>query len=198
MSEIKKDLTLSSLRIDPTSDNASIMALDVEGPVSMTKTLAVSGAATFSGAVSGGKRNVELVTANDTLTAAESGKLFVFNDADGAVLTLPDSGEGDIVGVYYDFFINVTATSNAHKVVCTDTSNEKILGMLRNSDTDSSDAALNFAAVVGDNFSAVSCNGGTTGIQGSSFRITNIAADVWKAEGDILATGTVATSFATS
>lgn len=208
--EVTQDLTLNSLRINPSTDNASIMALDVEGPTTidstlavtgattLSSTLAVTGATTFTGAVSGGKRNVELVTADDTLTAAESGKLFVFNDVDGATLTLPDSGAGDIIGVYYDFYINVTATSNQHKVVCTDTTNEKLYGILRNSDTDTGDAALNFAALSGDNFSAISCNGTTTGIQGSSFRLTNIAADVWKAEGDILANGNVATSFAAS
>lgn len=60
MSEIKKDLTLSSLRIDPTSDNSSIMALDVEGPVSMTKTLAVTGNTTLTGNLS--------ITGESTLT----------------------------------------------------------------------------------------------------------------------------------
>ena len=145
------------------------------------------------------KRNIELVTANDTLTEAESGTKYVFNDADGAVLTLPDSGSGgSMVGVFYDFYINVTATSNAHKVVCADTTNEVMFGILRNSDTDSSDAAVNFAAIVGDGFSAVNCNGTTTGIQGTSFRITCIAADKWQVEGDILGTGSVATSFAAS
>lgn len=154
-----------------------------------------TGGVTLSGAIAGNKRNVELVTVNDALTEAESGKLFVFNDADGAVLTLPDSGGGDLVGVYYDFFINTTAITNAHKVVCTDTANEVMLGMLSNSNTGTGND-VNFAS--GANHSAISCNGSTTGIKGSSWRLTNIAADVWKAEGNILSTGTAATSFATS
>tara|TARA_R100000353_G_C6465460_1_gene185074 strand:- start:42 stop:809 length:768 start_codon:yes stop_codon:yes gene_type:complete len=142
--------------------------------------------------------DIELVTVNDTLTSADSGKTFVFNDADGAVLTLPDSGAGDIVGWFADFYINVTATSNAHKVVNADTSNEKMYGVLHNTDTDSSDADVTFAAVDGDGFSAVSCDGSTTGIQGTSFRVTNVAADKWHVTGDILATGSPATSFAAS
>jgi len=145
------------------------------------------------------KRNVELVTATDALTEAESGTKYVFNDADGAVLTLPDSGGGgSMVGVFFDFYINVTATSNAHKVVCADTTNEVMFGMLANSDVDTSDAAINFAAIVGDGFSAINCNGTTTGVQGSSWRITCIAADKWQVEANILSTGTTATSFAAS
>jgi|10_taG_2_1085330.scaffolds.fasta_scaffold218269_1 hypothetical protein len=158
-------------------------------------TLSNVGATTFASTVHGNRRKVKNITAATSIVAADSGKLFVFNDADGAIITLPDSGAGSIVGVYYDFYINVTATSNAHKVICTDTTNEKLFGMLRNTDTDSSDAAVNFAALTGDGFDFIACNGGTTGIQGSSFRLTCVAADTWKAEGDILSTGSPATSF---
>tara|TARA_B110000211_G_C13929773_1_gene486626 strand:- start:74 stop:847 length:774 start_codon:yes stop_codon:yes gene_type:complete len=141
---------------------------------------------------------VDNVLANDTLTAAESGKTFVFNDADGAVLTLPDSGAGDIVGTYYDFVIGVTATSNAHKVVCTDAANEDMFGVLHMSDSDTSDATVGFVALVADTFGAISSNGTTTGIQGSMYRVTNIAVDKWQVSGTMIGTGAVATPFATS
>tara|TARA_R110000787_G_C13302396_1_gene434627 strand:+ start:83 stop:856 length:774 start_codon:yes stop_codon:yes gene_type:complete len=141
---------------------------------------------------------VDNVLANDTLTVAESGKTFVFNDADGAVLTLPDSGAGTIVGTYYDFVIGVTATSNAHKVVCADTTNEDMFGVLHMSDSDTSDATVGFVALVGDVFSAISSNGTTTGIQGSMYRVTNIAVDKWQVSGTMIGTGAVATPFATS
>ena len=146
----------------------------------------------------GNRIPTDLVTANDALTAVESGKTFVFNDADGAVLTLPDSGGGDIVGVYYDFTIAVTATSNAHKVVCADTTNEKLFGQVHTIDTDTSDANASFAAQAGDSFSAINCNGGTTGIIGSTFRVQNIAADKWIVSGNIHCTGSPATPFAAS
>ena len=146
----------------------------------------------------GNRIPTDLVTANDTLTAAESGKTFVFNDADGAILTLPDSGAGDIIGVYYNFAIAVTATSNAHKVVCSDTTNEKLFGEVLTIATDSSDANVSFAAQAGDSFSAITCNGGTTGIIGSTFRVQNIAADKWIVSGNIHCTGSVATPFAAS
>ncbi len=111
------------------------------------------------------------VTADTSLTANDSGETFVFNDADGAVLTLPDSGDGSLTGVYFNFFIAVTATSNAHKVVCTDTTNEKLYGQVLTVDTDTSDANASFAAQAGDSFSAISSNGGTTGIIGSNYTI---------------------------
>lgn len=175
--------------------------LGVTGAVTASSTLAVTGASTLTGAVAmsstltGNRTNVELVTAADTLTAAESGKMFVFNDADGAILTLPDSGAGDIIGVYFDFYINVSATSNEHKVVCSDTTNEIIYGTLVNTDTDTTDTVAHWPAQNGDGFSAIACDGTATGGQGSYWRLTNIAADVWKAEGAILGSGTVATPF---
>ncbi len=43
------------------------------------------------------KANVESITADTVLTASDSGKTFVFADA-AAILTLPDSGAGDIIG----------------------------------------------------------------------------------------------------
>jgi len=146
----------------------------------------------------GNRIPTDLVTANDTLTAVESGKTFVFNDADGAILTLPDSGAGDLIGVYYDFTIAVTATSNAHKIVCGDTTNEKLFGQLHTIDTDTSDANASFAAQAGDSFSAITCNGTTTGIIGSTFRVQNIAADKWIVSGNVHVTGSPSTPFATS
>ena len=146
----------------------------------------------------GNKIPTELVTVNDALTSNQSGKTFVFNDANGAILTLPDSGAGDLIGVYYDFTIAVTATSGAHKIVCADITNEKLFGQLHTIDTDTSDANASFAAQAGDNFSAITCNGTTTGIIGSTFRVQNIAADKWIVSGNVHVTGSPATPFATS
>jgi len=152
----------------------------------------------IDGFLHGNKIPTETVTVNDALTSNQSGKTFVFNDADGAILTLPDSGAGNLIGVYYDFTIAVTATSNAHKIVCADTTNEKLFGQLHTIDTDTSDANASFAAQAGDNFSAITCNGTTTGIIGSTFRVQNIAADKWIVSGNVHVTGSPATPFATS
>ena len=151
-----------------------------------------------AGTLSGQRKVVKNVTAATTLTVEDSSKLIVFNDVDGAVITLPDSGDGDIIGVTYEFALGVTATSNAHKVVCSDTTNEKLFGVLHMSDSDTSDATVGFCALAGDSFSAISSNGSTTGIQGSRYSITCIAADKWQVEGTMIGTGTVATPFASS
>ena len=144
------------------------------------------------------KKNVESVTADDTLTADESGKMFIFADVDGATLTLPDSGGGDIIGTYFDFFVGISATSNEHKVVNADTTNEKMWGNLMRVDTDTSDTLVAEPCLVGDNFSAIAFDGTTTGILGSFFRLTNTAADRWFVEGTILVNGTAATSLGTT
>ena len=72
----------------------------------------------------GAYQAIESVTADDTLTAAESGTLYVFADA-AATLTLPDSGDGDIIGCTFHFLSNYQGTGQ--KVVCSDTTNEKII-----------------------------------------------------------------------
>ena len=178
------------------TDNEIVIGKDAVGLGA--NTTVIGNSSTTAAYLLAQRQTTDLVTATDNLTAAESGKLFVFNDADGAVLTLPDSGAGDLIGVYYDFAIAVTATSNAHKVVLTDTTNEKLFGQLHTIDTDSSDHNTSFAAQAGDNFSAINCNGGTTGIIGSTFRVQNIAADKWIVSGNVHVTGSPATPFATS
>ena len=80
----------------------------------------------INGALVGMQREYEDVTVDTDVKVNESGKLFVFSDADGATCTLPDSGAGDIIGVYYDFLIVVSATSNYHRVTARDTSNENV------------------------------------------------------------------------
>ena len=69
--EVRQDLTLSSLRVDPLSVNGAVDALTVEGPVTMTKTLAVTGAVTCSSTLTGAKVNI--VATTTTLTVAQSG-----------------------------------------------------------------------------------------------------------------------------
>ena len=161
----------------------------------------ISSVGAFSLASTGAlmKRNIESVTADDTLTEDESGKMFIFADVDGATLTLPDSGGGgSMIGCYFDFFVGISATSNEHKVVAADTTNEKIWGNLMRVDTDTSDTLVAEPCLVGDNFSAIAFDGTTTGILGSFFRLTCTAADRWFVEGTILVNGTAATSLGTT
>ena len=172
--------------------NAAASAVDVDNET------VIGTPTTLDAIVHGLKQPVKPATANIAASASSPNTIYLFGDADGAVVTLPDSGDGTQVGKSYEFVVTVTATDNAHKVVFTDTTNEKLYGQLHMVDTDSSDAQVTFAAQAGDSFSAVSLNGTTTGIIGSRFKITNVAADFWVVEGNIHHTGDVATPFATS
>ena len=138
---------------------------------------------------------VESVTGNDTLTAADSGKTFVFADA-AAVLTLPDSGDGDIIGWTAKFISNFQGTGQ--EVICTDTTNEVMLGGVVHVDTDDDTVTKGFAAEVADGFSSIEITGTTEGEPGSLFTLTNIAADRWIVEGVMQSAGTSATPFAAS
>ena len=138
---------------------------------------------------------VESVTADATLTAADSGKTFVFADA-AAVLTLPDSGAGDIIGWSAKFISNFQGTGQ--EVKNADTTNEVMLGGVVHVDTDDDTVTKGFAAEVADGFSSIEITGTTEGEPGSLFTLTNIAADRWIVEGVMQSAGTSATPFAAS
>ena len=138
---------------------------------------------------------VESVTGNDTLTAADSGKTFVFADA-AAVLTLPDSGDGDIIGWTAKFISNFQGTGQ--EVICTDTTNEVMLGGVIHIDTDDDTTTKSFAAEVADGFSSIEITGTTEGEPGSLWTLTCVAADRWIVEGVMQSAGTSATPFAAS
>ena len=138
---------------------------------------------------------VESVTGNDTLTAADSGKTFVFADA-AAVLTLPDSGAGDIIGWTAKFISNFQGTGQ--EVICADTTNEVMLGGVIHIDTDDDTCTEAHAAEVADGFSSIEITGTTEGEPGSLWTLTCIAADRWIVEGVMQSAGTSATPFAAS
>jgi len=138
---------------------------------------------------------VESVTGNDTLTAADSGKTFVFADA-AAVLTLPDSGGGDIIGWTAKFISNFQGTGQ--EVICADVTNEVMLGGVVHVDTDDDTVTKGFAAEVADGFSSIEITGTTEGEPGSLWTLTCIAADRWIVEGVMQSAGTSATPFAAS
>jgi hypothetical protein len=183
----------------------------IGGNLEVAGTQAITGAVTFSGnqaigdadgdahtmrgTVAGYRALVESVTADDTLTAAESGKIFVFADA-AAVLTLPDSGAGDIIGVSYTFISNYQATGQ--EVICADTSNEMFIGAIVHNDTDDDTTTKSFSAEVADGFSSVEFVDATEGELGSYFTVTCYAADRWLIRGVAMSAGTSATPFAAS
>jgi len=146
--------------------------------------------------VSGRFSAVESVTGNDTLTASDSGKLFMFTDA-AAVLTLPDSGAGDIIGWTAKF--TATTQGTGQEVKNADTGNEKMIGTIIAPDSDGDGAPIAWNAKAADSFSSVEFTSVADGEPGSFFTLTNVAADVWHIEGVASQSGgSEATPFATS
>jgi hypothetical protein len=174
-----------------------------DGQVAVAGNITVTG--TVNGVDVGGmfgqKLTIKNITADADLTAAESGKLCVFSDADGALVRLPDSGDGSLVGVYYDFYVATAATSNYHIVACADTTNEDIEGFLHtvDFDTNPSQGDSVWRALNSDGYDKIKMDGTTYGgVVGTTFRIMNIAADRWSITGTIIHTGTPATPFVSS
>ena len=141
------------------------------------------------------RKNIHSLNADYTALASDSGKTFVFADA-AAVLTLPDSGAGDIIGWSAKFISNFQGTGQ--EVKNADTTNEVMLGGVVHVDTDDDTVTKGFAAEVADGFSSIEITGTTEGEPGSLFTLTNIAADRWIVEGVMQSAGTSATPFAAS
>lgn len=193
--ETRSDLTLSSLRIDPTSDNASVAALDVEGPVTMTKTLSVTGRTTLSGGTLAPSPIIHAGDASSAvvLTASDSGKTVIFNVAGASTVTLPDPE----LGMKFSFLTTVTAT--ADHVIKTSTNNHGFVGgvNIHSSTAGNSD---HFTADTDGSNDFITMNGSTTGgLAGSRVDVVAIlgasAAKCWAVSGSIHGTGTLATPF---
>ena len=127
-----------------------------------------------------------------TLTAAQSGALIIFDKVDGATITLPPP----IVGLWFDFDVDVASTSVGQKII-TDAATTFIKGVLNKVVT--ATGATTQDTANGTTHLSINMNGTTTGgIAGSRFRLTCRSATVWKVEGYLNSSGTLATSFATT
>lgn len=128
-----------------------------------------------------------------TLTAAQSGSLCLFDRAAGIVFTLPAPS----VGVYFDFSVSTSVTSNAHKVI-TSGATIFLIGSLINIDTDTANAVAAWTAD-GSTIVSASMNGTTTGgLIGTLMRVQCVTSTLWMVSGIDQGSGTVATPFATS
>jgi len=131
--------------------------------------------------------------ATRTLSVDESGSTVLFDRAAGIVYTLPLAKPG----VFFDFVITTTITSNSAKVI-TGAATEFLIGGYTNVDTDTSNAVAAFTGN-GSTHIAVTQNGTTTGgILGTKLRFTCLSSTRWFVEGIVQGSGVVATAFATS
>lgn len=136
---------------------------------------------------------IDGVGATRTLLAEESGAKCLFDRAAGNVYTLP----APAAGMQFDFSATVLVTSNAYKVI-TNSASVFLIGSLVGGSLTVADSGDVFQAD-GTTHVAVSMNGSTTGgLVGGNIRFTAISSTQWLVEGDFVASGTVATPFATS
>lgn len=126
-----------------------------------------------------------------TATAVIGGK-YLLNTASGSVLTLPAaSGTGGSV----DVVVSTTVTSNSHKVLAASSSDS----MQGNVITEDSGTTTGWNAALSSTFHSLQLNGTTTsGFQGDSFTIKDVATNVWQVTGTTKSTGTAATPFSTA
>lgn len=126
------------------------------------------------------------------LTANQSGALCVFDETAGAIFTLPAAA----AGLWYDFVIAVASSSNSHRVQCT--SGDFLLGSIMSHATDDTGLSSAYAAN-GTTHLAIQLDSDAVGrLAGGKFRVTAISGTQWVIQGDLLATGTVATPFETT
>jgi hypothetical protein len=109
------------------------------------------------------------------------------------VYTLP----APVKGMQFEFSTTVLITSNAAKVI-TNSAAVFLIGSLMGGSLTVADSGDVFQGD-GSTHVSVSMNGSTTGgLVGGSMKFTAISSTQWLVEGDFVASGTVATPFATS
>lgn len=153
--------------------------------------LVVTGSITASGGITGAATVISGSGATVTLTAAQSRSLVMLDRAAGIIFTLP----APVVGLTFSFFVNTSVTTNNYKVI-TDAGTTFLIGSLVNIKTD---LTTLFSIGNGSTHLSVTMNGTTTGgLVGTYLRFTCVSATQWLVEGANLASGTIATPFATS
>lgn len=145
------------------------------------------------------KRRV--LTGAQTLTAAQSGALCLFNSATGYTFTLPII-TADTVGTWFDFLVTVTNTGTAMKVI-TGQATDLIIGGVTISVLDTTPSATVGPKTFTFATDKIACSMGgadTTkgGIVGSRFRMEATALLQWSITGSLIGAGTIATPAATS
>ena len=138
-----------------------------------------------------------LVAAGATLSVTEAlhdGKTILLDTAAGSICDL-SSATGS--GAIYRFVISVIATSNSHVVRVAASTDDMMVGSLVNSDTDTADATIAFAAVTADAFDTITLNRSTSGSTtiGEYIEVQDILSGVWSVRGWYAGTGTVITPF---
>lgn len=129
-----------------------------------------------------------ILTADTALTALDhGGKTLVVNKADGAALTLP-AAIGS--GVKFKMVIGTTITSNTTTIKAAN-SNDTMVGMITAATTTFNSGRQEAAGGTDD---TITMNGTTQcGIVGSYVELEDVAENLWRVNGDLVGSGTLAT-----
>ena len=175
----------------------AIEITDAKGLVQVTGTgVSSTSAVSLTGGLNSGVKLL-VAGAGNTVTAADSGKVIVFNVADATLCKLP----APALGMQFTFVTKITATGD-HEIQAL-TNDHGFLGGVTVASTTAAKADY-FPAAANGNDDFITMTGGTTGgVAGSVVRITGVSdasgAGCWLVEGQLGAVGaTVATPFATS
>ena len=127
------------------------------------------------------------------LLVGESGALCVFDTVAGQIYTLPVIGAND-VGMWFEFSVTVTGTSNSYSVGTGSAANFVGGGLLL-----SDDGLGGTECFVGDIDASViiEADAAVTGRQaGGYFKVTSVSTTQWTADGYLIGVGTMETPFA--
>lgn len=155
----------------------------------MTGNLYNQGATSTSGVISG-------KTTSYTLLPTDAGKTVLFDSAAGIIYTLPPPQ----VGLDFSFFVTVSCTSNAHKII-TDAGTTFLTGTVQGCNTASADATLAFSGNATTHLAytqAAASTNATGGLIGSWVRAKCVSSTLWLLNGVVNAGTTHTTPFATS
>lgn len=146
------------------------------------------------------KRTV--ITGATTLTAAQSGALCVWNSATGYTFTLPTITT-DTIGTWYDFFVAVTNTATACKIITgvgTNFITGSPLTYINNTTPAANPGPKGFLYDPAASIACVMGGSDTTagGIAGTRVRLEAVTLTLWGISGNIIAAGTIVTSASAS
>jgi hypothetical protein len=184
--------------VDPT-DVTKVLQFDLSGfTTATTRTITAPDANMTVGGV-GSKRTVVdtggVYATPIVLTAADSGKIILLDDAAGLDFTLPAIAAAD-VGIQYTFFITTQVTSNAYRI--TAQSGDLFRGHVLISDFDAAYTAPQILTAEADESNdvimtmALIASGGG---KGGWFELTAIHATGWFVRGLLIGDGTIVTVF---
>lgn len=180
----------------------TLAAVTASGAVIAQSTLAVTGASTLGGAVNFKRQVTDTGGAFATpivLTAAQSGRVLLLDDAAGLDFTLPALAAAD-VGTHFTFLLTVEPTSNSYRITAAtgDFLNGHVIIYDKDVAEGSTEALLQVFQANGSSHLVTTITGSddTQGsLIGGWLEYTAISATGWFVRGSLIGDGALATPF---